>query len=501
MPARRMASSSGQPATADRGRWLPDVAPDITHPASGTPLTVGEPVTLVGTAAPGAKVQLYLGGSLLGEAITASNGKWTSQLTMPLPEGQNVLRATVVRAAGQDPLPSDMVHLLVEPLVAPVVAYPTDGASLIAGEPLQLSGSAEPGARVRVYDGGDQLGEALADDAGRWTYALSEGLTSGPHALRAVVTNESGTREASSQTLHVNGGEAALAPIVLGPVDGTIVEPDETVIFEGTAAPGATLRLYDGNRLVGETTADSDGAWTANLVGELLVGDHALRAVVLNDARQEVATSGAVAVTIRQRMDAPSVLEPASGASFASGEPLTFAGTAAAGTTVRLYDGEEVLGEALSDGTGAWRLDSDEQLAVGGHELRVAALGAAGEEAVTSAVTPFTVLAAVQPVVNAEARRGVEPGGTVTGTAAPAARLQIYDGQQLLGETTADAAGVWQFALPTDLEASTHTLRAVAVSNSGQPLAESAALQLDLTELKLPVTGNGWGRSQGGLRH
>ena len=262
--------------------------------------------------------------------------------------------------------------------------------------------------------------------------------------------------------------------------------------FEGTAAPGAKVRLYDGETLLGEVAADADGEWHFEVPEALAAGAHALRAVVLDAAGEEVAASEMVTLTVEEPIVAPVVVSPASGASIGAGESLAFEGTAAPGTKVRLYDGEMLLGELTANADGEWRFELPQPLTEGLHELRTVVLDAAGEEAAASELLTFSIVkAATPPIILLPDDRNVVAGGTVEGTADPHALLQIYDGDTLLGEVAADADGKWTFELPADLSTGEHTLRAVAVDDAGEALAESEPASFDMLELRLPVTGSG----------
>ncbi len=71
------------------------------------------------------------------------------------------------------------------------------------------------------------------------------------------------------------------------------------------------------------------------------------------------------------------------------------------------------------------------------------------------------------------------PGAVLTGTAAPGAKVQIFDGDTLLGETTAGPDGTWRFSLPA-LAAGPHSLvprvtDADGTTVEGEPVSVEAA--------------------------
>ena len=469
------------------------IAPAITTPASGASFGASEPLPFEGTAAPGAKVRLYDGETLLGEVAADADGKWRFKLPEALAAGAHALRSVVLDIAGQEAAASEVVTLTMEePIVAPALVSPASGASFGAGELLTFEGTAAPGAKVRLYDGETLLGEVTADADGEWGFDLTEALAAGAHTLRAVVLDAAGEEIAASKVVTLTVEEPIVAPTLVSPASGASFGTGESLAFGGTAAPGAKVRLYDGDTLLGEVAADADGEWHFELPEALAAGAHALRAVVLDAAGEEVAASELVALTVEEPIIAPVVVSPAGGASIGAGESLAFEGTAAPGAKVRLYDGEMLLGELTADADGEWRFELPQPLTEGLHELRTMVLDAAGEEAAASELLTFSIVkAATPPIILLPDERNVVAGGTVEGTADPDALLQIYDGDTLLGDVAADADGKWTFELPADLSTGEHTLRAVAVDDAGEALAESEPASFDMLELRLPVTGSG----------
>ena len=69
---------------------------------------------------------------------------------------------------------------------------------------------------------------------------------------------------------------------------------------------------------------------------------------------------------------------------------LTLAGTAEAGSTVKVYDGATLLGSALASGTGAWSYTTA-VLPNGGHSLTATATDAAGNTGVASSALNVTI--------------------------------------------------------------------------------------------------------------
>lgn len=57
-------------------------------------------------------------------------------------------------------------------------------------------------------------------------------------------------------------------------VDVARIKPDGAAVFAGTASPNATIRIFEGNVILGKTIADSLGEWVIVLEKSLAAGQH-----------------------------------------------------------------------------------------------------------------------------------------------------------------------------------------------------------------------------------
>ena len=81
------------------------------------------------------------------------------------------------------------------------------------------------------------------------------------------------------------------------------------------------------------------------------------------------------------------------GDGITSDNTLTLTGTAAANSTVRVYDGPTLLGTATANGNGAWSYTTA-VLPNGGHSFTATATDAAGNASVASTALAITVTTA-----------------------------------------------------------------------------------------------------------
>jgi hypothetical protein len=145
--------------------------------------------------------------------------------------------------------------------------------------------------------------------------------------------------------------------------------------------------------------------------------------------------------------------------------------------------GSKLLGEAIAEADGTWLFSFTVPMSEGAFELHSAVLDAIGNKLASSRPLGFRVLApvVVPQVVLPDAGEVVAGVVLLQGTAAPGARLVIYDGDTPLGETIADDDGAWVFRLADAWTAGTHALRAVVVKDTGEALAESQVVEIEAT--------------------
>ncbi len=155
------------------------VAPTITSPVEGALLATSR-VTVSGTAGEGDSVEVFVDSQSRGEAPVGSDRQWS--LTLDLADGEHVLTARTAASGFSDPR---RITVDTRRPDAPVVTGASDATTVT------LSGQAEPGAVVTVYEGEAPVGETTADAGGTWTLTLT-GVTSGDHAYTAVARDGAG---------------------------------------------------------------------------------------------------------------------------------------------------------------------------------------------------------------------------------------------------------------------------------------------------------------------
>jgi nucleoid-associated protein YgaU len=195
---------------------------------------------------------------------------------------------------------------------APEVAMPSfdiarigpDGRAVIAGR-------AQPGAKIILLDGGKEIAQGHADANGEWVViAQDPPLSAGQHELRVIQHVEGRAPVTSDQVV------VAIVPdqkqpatdaspkeetlVMIAPSSGapTLVQPPSAagvpksgdlvmstldydegghVTITGQATPGAVVRAYINDKMVGDGKAGADGRWRLTPANPIEAGKYRLR--------------------------------------------------------------------------------------------------------------------------------------------------------------------------------------------------------------------------------
>jgi hypothetical protein len=222
----------------------------------------------------------------VGTATADANGNW-SYTTPTLPDGNHQFVATATDASGNTSQPSGPANMAVDttPPAAPAITgvgsdTGTQGDGLTSDKTLTVTGTAEPGSTVRVYDNGVLVGTGTADANGNYSVTTSA-LADGNHPLTITATDTAGNQSlATSLGTWTIDTSAPNAPTV-GSVSQDTGNPtdkntsDNTLTVIGTAEPGSTVKIYDNGVLVGTGVADAQGNYSIT-TSVLADGSHPL---------------------------------------------------------------------------------------------------------------------------------------------------------------------------------------------------------------------------------
>ncbi|HBP5341707.1 TPA: BapA prefix-like domain-containing protein, partial [Pseudomonas aeruginosa] len=434
----RDAAGNSSPATSITVDGVAPSAP-VVEPSNGSELS--------GTAEPGSSVTLTDGnGNPIGQTTADANGNWSFTPSTPLPDG-TVVNVVARDAAGNSSPPASVTVDAVAPATPTV--DPSNGTT--------LSGTAEPGATVTLTDGnGNPIGQVTADGSGNWTFTPSTPLPNGT-VVNATATDPSGN---ASSPASVTVDAVAPATPVVNPSNGTTLS--------GTAEPGSSVTLTDGNgNPIGQVTADGSGNWSFTPTTPLPNG------TVVNATATDASgnTSAGSSVTVDSVAPATPVINPSNG--------TTLSGTAEPGSSVTLTDGNgNPIGQVTADGSGNWSFTPSTPLA-DGTVVNATATDPAGNTSGQGSTTVDGV-APTTPTVN------LSNGSSLSGTAEPGSTVILTDGNgNPIAEVTADGSGNWTYTPSTPIANGT-VVNVVAQDAAGNS-SPGASVTVDSQAPAVPV--------------
>ncbi|MCO3609787.1 Ig-like domain repeat protein, partial [Pseudomonas aeruginosa] len=382
----------------------------------------------------------------IAEVTADGSGNWTYTPSTPIANGTVV--NVVARDAAGNSSPGASVTVDSQAPAAPVL-NPSNGTT--------LSGTAEPGATVTLTDGnGNPIGQVTADGSGNWTFTPSTPLPNG------TVVNATATDPSGNASLPASVTVDAVAPAT------PVVNPSNGTTLSGTAEPGATVTLTDGNgNPIGQVTADGSGNWSFTPSTPLPNG------TVVNATATDASgnTSAGSSVTVDSVAPATPVINPSNG--------TTLSGTAEPGSTVTLTDGSgNPIGQVTADGSGNWSFTPSTPLA-DGTVVNATATDPAGNTSGQGSTTVDGV-APTTPTVN------LSNGSSLSGTAEPGSTVILTDGNgNPIAEVTADGRGNWTYTPSTPLANGTvvNVVAQDAAGNSSPP----ATVTVDSSAPPAPV--------------
>jgi hypothetical protein len=278
----------------------------------------------------------------------------------------------------------------------------------------------------------------------------------------------------------------------------------ETVIVTGTP----TLSLNDGGTatyLAGTgtnaltfvyTVGSSDQTVSALAITQINLPSGA---TVKDGAGNAANLSGALTTFSGLGIDPPGTAPPAInsfspdsgtvGDGITNVNVLTLAGTAAANSTVTVFDGATQLGAVTANASGAWSYVTP--VLANGNNAFTATDTVAGTTSGASAAFNVTVdtHTPAAPVISGDAV-STSNVVTLTGTAEANSTVTVFNGATQLGTATTNGSGAWSFATAS-LANGSYSFKATATDVAGTTSAASAPLPLTLnTPQNLVVNGS-----------
>lgn len=517
-----------------------DDQPGITGNLVSGQLTNDATPTLNGRGEAGATINVYLDGNpaSIGTTTVNSDGTWSFTPQTPLANGSHTFTLSATDQAGNSSAVSSGFVLTIDatPPAAPVIASVADNTAPVTGivpnggstnetRPT-LSGTGEAGTTISIYNGSALVGTAQVQANGSWSFTPSTSLGAGVWNLTATATDAAGNTSAASEIRSFTiDTTAPAAPVIdtvydgTGPITGNLssgqITDEARPVISGTRETNTTIRLYDNGTLLAEIPADNSSSWRYTPDASLATGNHVITVIAVDAAGNASPVSDSVnfvvdttppltpVITSVSDDQAPGLGTIANGQNTNDPTP-TFSGTAEAGATITLYENGTVIGTTTAQPDGAWNV-STSTLASGTHVITAVATDAAGNSSPNSTAFTLTVdtTAPQTPILTSvvdDVAGGVtgnlangqitnDNRPTLNGTAEAGSVVSIYDGDTLLGVTSANASGAWSFTPTTGLNDGTRTLTVTATDPAGNvsPATSGFTIVVDTLAPTVPL--------------
>ncbi|HAY43809.1 MAG TPA: hypothetical protein DCY59_09780, partial [Micrococcaceae bacterium] len=354
-----------------------------------------------------------------------------------------------------------------------------------------------------VYDKGKQIGSTTVGADGKWSFTPDTPLADGLHMLSYSAVDRAGN---SGEQSEVNEFFVDTRPEKIniyyaeddvGSVTGEVfsggVTDDSTPTLFGTATAGGVVKIYEGNVLLGQVTADVDGTWQFTPPTALSEGAHTFQATVTLPAKGEserskpfkleVDFTAPAEPTIDQVMDDAGAIQGVveSGQTTDDATP-TLSGKAEKGSIVRIFSNGNLLGGAQADANGEWLFTPAKSLADGAHTFTITASDAAGNQ--TASAVPYEIhIDTLRPeaptIVSVEDDVGQVQGflqkgdptddtqPTFKGAAEANSTVIVRDNGVEIGRVQANGEGEWSFTPVLALSGGAHGITVVALDKAG----------------------------------
>ena len=421
-----------------------------------------------------------------------------------------------------------------------------------------FKGTAKPGTTITLKNGNDVIADNIpVKTDGSWEFTIKTPLAQGDYSITATAKNAAGKVSAPSDAatikIDLHSDEPVITEIIDnvagGVVNGDVkggLTNDNTPTLKGTAEPFATVEIkidgrgsyrFENGEVISNWTAvaDKDGNWEFT-TPKLSDGHHNFEAQATDVAGNNSQPSALVSIDVDTHIDAPvitavtdnwwggvenggNILGVNDG--FTNDTTPTFKGTAEAGSTIVLKNGNDIINKDIivkADADGNWEFTPKSPLAEGEYNVVAIATDKAGNVSNPSNVATVNVdTSTTQPVITEiidDVAGGVVGNvknaltndnlPTLKGTAEAFSTVKIMvddklvfkDGKEVT--VTADKDGNWEYTFEANLnwggevhaalEDGVHTLKVQTTDRAGNRSAVSEWSSVDVdTTIGVPT--------------
>ncbi|PPC71244.1 hypothetical protein C1Y42_14235 [Pantoea sp. ICBG 985] len=482
----------------------------------------------------GGKLEITIDGEVHMVDIS-EDGKWSFDPKTSWLDGTHVIQlVSIDKATNPSPPRIFILDMDTTPPAKPEIWRVIDDAAaedhyLTPGDATSdktpaLSGVAEPGTIVTLYDNGEEIGSVVADKMGAWS--ITPELADGEHKLTVMAKDKVGHESPVSDAFNLTIADGVITQAVNEAVSET---PAESITMDADPFPGKPIKTINKNIIslsadnaepnalvqividdtVYTTRADGSGKWQFESP-ELKEGLHVAGIRYLDRAGnwgpstqliRNIDTSAPEAPQIMRVIDnegsADSYLTPGN---YTNDKTPTLYGVAQPDSVVKIYDiRSNVIGSVKAGADGRWSF-TPELTTDGTHVFSASYTDRFGAESPRSdnftlsldtSVPGTPELAQVYddegrvtgPLKSGDITDDKTP--TLSGVADAGVIVRVWDGDKLIGSTVANNRGQW--SLDIELGEGEHSLVVDSISKGGTVSEKTDPFKLVIDSNILPA--------------
>jgi hypothetical protein len=403
--------------------------------------------TITGIGEIGATIKITDAGVIVGQATVGTDGKW-QVATSALTNGTHNLIATATDLAGNISTASAPLSLVIDTLLpqltltTPIDTVPLKNNAKLLGT---ISGTGSNLVSINYrWDNSATLIAITPDANGGFDKPLDfTGISNGAHVLTIVATDVAGN--ISTTNYNVTVAIDKVAPLITAQL---VADTGSSNSDKITFNPTISGTISDANQIAGFkasfdginyvsilTQKQADGSFTLDktkletVAGRALVDGNYMLHLIATDEFGNASQNYDVSFTLDTTITAPANLQLAVGSDTGASnsdkitntDTPTIGGNGDIGTTIKLTDGNVIVGQATVGVDGKWQIVTS-QLTNGTHSLTATATDLAGN--ISTASVPLNLvidtllpqLTLTTPIDSNPLQNNAKLLGTISGT-------------------------------------------------------------------------------------
>ncbi|WP_165501293.1 Ig-like domain-containing protein [Pedobacter psychrodurus] len=471
---------------------------------------VNRPV-ITGTGEPGSIIELFNGGISLGFATVDATGKFTFTPATSLPDGTIAITTKAKDAAGNTSSSSNSFTFSVDtvapnaPLIVNVDSKNTLNFITTNNKPV-ITGTAEPGTTIEIFNGTTSLGFATVAANGTYTFTPTTALPDGSYVLTLKTKDAAGNVSASSVNFNFTIDATAPSAPIIANVDGKSTQNFSTSnnkpVINVTAENLSSVELFNGTTSLIIANTNATGAFIFTPSSALPDGNYVLTARARDAAGNLSLTSASFSFRIDTAVPIAPIIasvdaKTTQNFTTSNNRPIVN-GTAENLATIELFNGITSLGTAIADASGNYSFTPSSALPDGNYVLTARAKDAAENVSVGSLSFSFAVdskAPSISLIVSVDGKSASPASGTnnkpiLLGTAEAGSTITIFANNAIIGIAAATTTGNWIFTPNAELAIGTYNFAITAKDALGNESAKSIAFVYDLVPVDKIVSAN-----------